>query len=405
MIIKQLFISSIVCVQCIIVAISCAGQPRYEISIEETVNIVNTAGGMMNLVRAPDGTLYLLTQTDELDKTLVRSSDEGKTWEPMPVHFRGADPNQIPTGFGISRDGKLWILHQQIPDDGGHGFAGKKLYVSTSEHGKTWKTSEIDFAPLAPGGPDKPYATANSSWCYCNFVEDAAGTLMFSTSLRYADWADWLQEDQTRPGVRDVMIRSHDRGKTWGDATIVHQHATETDHAVDPFNPNHILSASRKQRKILANENRTDVEKEALIAGTPHAGTVYPWKGGLLLESFDAGRTFREVPDSYTGFYGHRGNILWTKNNVVIFSHCIGKSVKTELPSASHVARISLDGGKTWLSDKGGLTPRVNQSKRFLLVHDDQGVTIDVANGRYLTVIRNQPIRGFFWQLKEIGKN
>ena len=377
-----------------------ADQPAYEITIEETVDISDMAGGMMNLLRHPDGTLWLNIQSGDLAKTLVHSSDEGKTWKPVPIHWSGVQPDQFPNGFGISRDGRLWILHQQKPGDQGHAYKGRKLYVSVSaDHGGSWQTTEIDFHSLAPGGRADPYKTANTAHAYNNFIEDANGTLMFSTSLRYADWADWKQEDQGRPGIRDVMVRSHDGGQTWDDATIVHQHATETDHAVNPANPMHLLSATRKQRMILRGEQRAQAEKEALIEGTPHIGTPYVWKGGLLLESMDGGRTFQEIPHSYTGFYGHRANILWTKSNVVIFSHCIGKSVDTDLPSPSHVARISLDGGKTWLAKEGGVTSRVDQSKAFLFCRGDQTVTIDVSGGRYFTAIRNPPVRGFFWRL------
>ena len=379
-----------------------AEEPSFEIAIDQSVEIIDAQGGMMNLLRHQDGTLWLNIQSAELDKTLLRSSDEGQTWEPVPIRWSGVQPDQNPTGFGISRDGRLWILHQQKPGGEGHDFKNRKLYVSVSaDRGGSWQTTTIDFAPLAPGGPANPYATAETATCYSNFIEDPDGMLMFSTSLRYADWKDWEQEDQTRPGIRDVMIRSHDGGLTWGDATIVHQHATETDHSVNPANPKHLLSATRKQRMILRDEDRTQVEREALIEGTPHTGTAYVWKGGLLLESTDGGRTFREIPHSYTGFYGHRANILWTDDNVIIFSHCIGESVDTELPPLSHVARISPDGGKTWLAKDGGVTPRVDQSKAFLLCRSHHTVTIDVADGRYFTAIRKYPVRGFFWRLQK----
>jgi hypothetical protein len=68
-------------------------------------------------------------------------------------------------------------------------------------------------------------------------VERPDGSAFFSLSMRYDDWEDYSQEDQTRPGVRDVMVRTGDGGRTWGDPTIVHQHATETAYAVDPNDP------------------------------------------------------------------------------------------------------------------------------------------------------------------------
>ncbi len=48
------------------------------------------------------------------------------------------------------------------------------------------------------------------------------------------------------------MIRTKDGGQTWGDPTFVRcWGATETDFAVDPKDPDHILAMSRKQRGLV----------------------------------------------------------------------------------------------------------------------------------------------------------
>ena len=378
---------------------------RARIIIEERIDMLpmGPAVGMTRMLRHPDGTIYYNTQSEH---GLARSCDKGRTWDLLPLHFPEAQPDQFPSGFGITREGRLFIVHQQAPGAGGHDFTHRELYVSFSvDCGTTWETTSIDFARLAPGAPRDPYATADTAHCFASFIELPDGALMFSTSLRYADWDQYLQEDQSRPGIRDVMIRSHDGGHTWGDATLVHQHATETDHAIDPHNPDRILSASRKQRPLLPGEEQEAVEKQAFLWGTKYSGTAWPWKGGILLESTDRGRTFREVPESYTGYYGHRAGICWASNNIVIFAHNDGYSHDREPPIPRCVARLSLDGGRTWVDGTRDGTPAMNRSTQF----SEPGgpSTIEVAPDRFFTAYREfsydrtqSAVRGVFWHLE-----
>ena len=132
--------------------------------------------------------------------------------------------------------------------DGKHVPASdQRGFVSvSSDGGRTWQTSEIDARGFAPGARQDPYTSIEIAWCHPNFVEQKDGTVFFSLSMRYDDWDDFSQADQSRPGIRDVRVRTADGGKDpWGDPTIVHQHATETAYAVDPHNPDHILAATR----------------------------------------------------------------------------------------------------------------------------------------------------------------
>ena len=352
--------------------------------------------GMLNLLRHPNGSIWLHTGKEDLGHTLFRSKDNGESWKPVLISLPEAQPNQYIAGLGITRDGKLWLVHQQLPDNGGTSFVGKKLHVSCSEDdGRTWKTATVDFGPLAPTGKEDPFEMACAAWAYCSFIESPDGTLMFSTSLRYPDWKDYQQKDQTRPGIRDVMVRSKDGGKTWGDATLVHQHATETDHAVDPIDPDRILAASRKQSFMLPGDNPKEVER---ITGQSEG---WVWKGGLLLESTDGGRVFKEVPGSYVGYYAHRANLLWTNDNVVIFEHNLGQRNK------SRMGRISFDGGKTWIADDGKKsTPLLAKSKKFEMFGNTGSATIDVGPNQFMTVYlgkrgpKGWPIKRAFWRLK-----
>ena len=225
-----------------------------------------------NVVRGPDGAIWL--NTGEPKPGLFRSKDQGRTWETIPVELPQAPPGQHLAGFHVARDGSLWLLHQAPPTHTVDGksveYRDRRVFFSKStDGGRTWETREIDYGRFAPDPEADPYTSMETAWCHPNFVERPDGTAFFSLSMRYPDWADWHQEDQSRPGIRDVMVRTRDGGKTWGDSTIVHQHATETAYAVDPNDPDHIYAATRIQRKALPGEDLQAIRKLSAMDMTP----------------------------------------------------------------------------------------------------------------------------------------
>ena len=75
------------------------------------------------------------------------------------------------------------------------------------------RIQEVDYPSFAPAGTG-PYVSMGVTGCHPNFVERPDGSLMFSASMRYAEAEDYGQEDQSRPGIRDVLIRSTVRSRT-----------------------------------------------------------------------------------------------------------------------------------------------------------------------------------------------
>ena len=409
---------------------------RVEMMIEKHVDILPTGPpvGMMKMVQAPDGTIYINTQSWASSLALLKSTDNCQTWTAVPVKFSdpGMWPSQTIWAFTVTRDGRLWAVHQPTKHVAHAGVIPtgvktwpvdkiKPFWVSrSSDGGRTWTSTCIDFDQMAfPNEAKNPYVKVDIS--YSSIIERPDGTVMFAANMWFhRDYtrevggfpALFMNPDPSRRGIPYVMIRTTDGGKTWGDPTFVRQWgATETDFAVDPKDPDHILAMSRKQRGLIPGE-----DKEA-VYGQARAVLAWecPFKGSQLLESNDGGRTFEEVPNAYTGFYGHRGAICWTERDVVIATYMFdpdvprGESRPHAPPSKLYVGgAISLDGGKTWVDGTRTGTTNFEESKRFVFNPEDAGATptIEVAPNRYFTVSlfwrgTENAVKGFFWHLED----
>jgi len=146
-----------------------------------------------------------------------------------------------------------------------------------------------------------------------------------------------------------------------------------------------------------------DAASVARQAGVP-PDTAWPWKGAILLESQDGGRSFREVPDSYLGYYSHRGTMLWTKENVIIAPH-------TALGPSDYrlVVNLSLDGGKTWVDGTKHGAIAMSKARDFELVPNPPGFsfttpTVRLSRNHFLTVHCSgtpMAVKGVFWHIED----
>ena len=372
--------------------------PGAKIEIEGEVQVDPEESGlarsMLGMVTHPDGSIYLNTQTQQ---RLYKSVDQGRSWTLLPVDLPDAPPDQVQHGLFVSRDGRLWLMHQSS--------GGKDLFVSvSSDSGSTWKTASVDFGTLSPGGSEDPYVLCAND--YNTFFQEEDGTVVLGVGLRYADHRDYQQEDRSRPGFHETLIRTRDDGASWGDPTEVHQHVAETGYAVDPDDPMRVLAMTRIQRPPFPGE---DVAAMSKRTGAPEGASAI-YKQGILLESTDGGRTFQEVPGSLNEYYGHRGTILWTPSNVVVITHQGGVPGKSA-PDGTVLARVSLDGGRTWVDGTESGTPSMADSTRFLLVphppgHSFTAPTVELEPDHFLTVYttthpgwESGAVKGIFWRL------
>ena len=361
-----------------------------------------------NLARDPRGTIWLNTTTT--DPGLFKTSDGGASWTSVKVRLPDVPPNQHIAGFTVTRDAHLWAVHQTLPTDGGSTYDPAAYVSHSSDDGQSWHTTPLDNPNFAPGAPQDPYTKIQVAWCHPNFLERPDGSLMFSASMRYDDWDDYQQEDQTRPGIRDVMVRTKDGGKTWGDPTIVHQHATETAYAADPNGPDRILATTRIQRFALPGENEEEIRRTTTGVPYPPGGFLY--KNGLLLESTDGGRSFREIEGGLTWFGAYRHALVWTEENIVVSLCATGQAPGKDQFIQQKIARVSLDGGRTWVDDSNAGTPYFNQAKRYFVIpeHPPEHLykvsatpTIAISPDRFLTVYRFKgegSLKSLFWHLE-----
>jgi CubicO group peptidase (beta-lactamase class C family) len=237
------------------------------------------------------------------------------------------------------------------------------------------------------------------------FIEQSDGTLMFTTTLVPAE--DYKRKyphmgppeapnyeygGKPQDLFGDIIFRSTDGGQTWGDPSHVYTDLNphESALAIDPKNPNRILEFARIQRLVRPDE---DAKEMMRMTGNPRPY----YKQAALFESTDGGRKFRLVPSGMTDWYGHRGSILWTKRNVVVLTHNAGQNDSRVL------ARISLDGGRTWVDGNEQATALMTKSTKFVLApsHSFTTPTVELAENHFLTVycIGNFAVRGVFWHL------
>ena len=257
---------------------------RVRVEIEGEVEIVPPGSGqgrgMLGIIRHPDGSIFVNTQT----RGLVRSTDNGRTWEAIEAENAFA--------LGVSRDGRLWLAGQTAQD---------AVSVSrSSDRGRSWTATVVDGAGLAPASK-RPYDWVGDD--YNTFLESPDGTLMLGVGARYLPWyyrdPNLMRDGLVRPDADIgglILIRSTDGGTSWGDPTLMHPFVCETGLAADPFNPDHLLAMTRIQRPLLAGENRKKTQEKTGFPPDLPSPEPSIYKNGLLLESHDAAAPSEKCP-------------------------------------------------------------------------------------------------------------
>jgi hypothetical protein len=144
---------------------------------------------------------------------------------------------------------------------------------------------------------------------------------------------------------------------SWADPTKLSDDVYECATAADPNQPGRLLTIGRVQRPLHAGEDEAAARRATGCPLDCPPGDISFYKNGVLLASTDHGRSFGEA--TMLGYYEYRGTILWTPSGTVVITTqpANGNGNGTQPPNGAEgsvLARVSLDGGRTWLVEGGG---------------------------------------------------
>ena len=245
-------------------------------------------------------------------KHLWKSVDKGRTWT------RGKLPHATAGGFGILADDTFLLVY----DEPGYGTS----VIRSVDHGETWsRPFRLDIGP---------YDQSGGGWAHVYQCPDS--TAMITVTLRHGKkWKIW--DAPMVCGIRDHIYRSTDGGKTWGDRTLLSVHAAESS-LLALRGSGRMLVFIRHQRSHLPD----DPDDLWTRTGAPE-GNPYVCKNGMIAESDDGGRTWRNhrIFDIYGSVPGeliqppdNRVAAVWLQR----YPH----------EDAEIRVRISADGGRNW---------------------------------------------------------
>lgn len=236
---------------------------------------------------------------------LWKSTDRGETWSMNELPRRGGG------GFGILND-DIFVLVLYSKDHSVNSV------IRSTDYGKTWSDPvELDIRPYDFGG---------GGWSHV--YQHPNGTAMITVTLRSND----------RKNVfHDYVFRSPDGGLTWGDRTLLVPYSAESS-LMALRGSNRMLAYVRAQRNALPDDPKDFWKQTGASQGNP-----WPLKNGVVAESTDGGRTWKNhrLFDTYGSVPGEiiqvpdgRVAALWLQRYPY---------QKSEIR-----VRISNDEGRTW---------------------------------------------------------
>ena len=183
--------------------------------------------------RHPDGSLVYTSR----DHRIHRSTDEGLTWSLVAeVPLSGRQPSVF--GFGVTGEGTFLLSYAVLidPADPARGAYNthQPRVARSDDGGRTWTDAE-----LAPR-PTRYCGLGDGS----RIVQVAGGTVIACCSNAWNDAARQAGYEG------DVLLRSHDDGRTWGDWTVLPPGSCESNLLELPSGE--LLCATRYQREYLS---------------------------------------------------------------------------------------------------------------------------------------------------------
>ncbi len=277
--------------------------------------------------RHPDGSLVYSSR----DCRIHRSTDEGRTWSFVAgIPMSGREP--LVFGFGVTGAGTFLASYAALIDDADRSrgtFPTREPRVARSDDdGRTWTDSE-----LAPR-PTRYCGLGDGS----RIVQLADGTVICFCSNAWNDATH-------RAGYEgDVLLRSQDDGRSWGDWTVLPPGSCESNLLELPSGE--LLCATRFQRESL--------HPDLFDAPADQGGGHETWPAPSL-NRVGPGRYKNEAI-----MLSGNGGYDWTTPFLVTRMHMVSADA-VALPDGRVVltydhkdavggprALVSPDGGRTW---------------------------------------------------------
>ena len=336
-----------------------------------------------------DGVIYVA-----LYARIFYSSDGGRSWGIRTLDVESLDPpmkgkasavlsHRNYDSFGVLRDGTLlWGYLASDPDT--------DFLLRSTDGGQSWQPwSQLDrLSPFTRAGGDQN----------C-LLELRDGTLFWPTIL--AAQEDYAQ-DKSAPPPTTYVFRSNDGGKTWDEKHALQEWGTETN--LVELEDGRLLAAIRYQRA--AESPRPASEPDYLIEDWKQREMQKSIVGKrvFLSDSEDRGRNwkgFRSIWREPGGpmdldFGQAHGHLVRLSDGTVVLV------VEDRYPEGDVRARISRDGGQTWLPEVYHLSPGHGYGASVVLSDD----TIVTALGNTPLDDRGRPVGSGFtaqvvrWRLK-----
>ena len=285
-----------------------------------------------------DGIIYVA-----LYARIFSSQDGGRSWETRTLDVESLDPpmkGENYDSFGVLRDGTLlWGYRATDPDT--------NFLVRSTDGGESWHPwSRLDkLSPFSRAGGNQN----------C-LLELRDGTLLWPTILAAQEA---YAQDRSAPPPTTYVFRSTDWGKTWDEKHPLQEWGTETNLA--ELEGGGLLAAIRYQR--MAESPRPASEPEYLIQDwnqrEMQKGTV--GKRVFLSDSEDGGRSWkgfrpiwREPGGAMDLEFGQaHGHLVQLSDGTVV----LVVEDRYPYPEGDVRARVSRDGGQTWLPEVYHLSP------------------------------------------------
>ncbi len=274
----------------------------------------------------------------EIDLTMRRSLDNGRTWEPLSIivpHTKGEPTSNI-TPI-VDRDGSIHLLYQVNYEEA--------WYMKSADDGKTWsKPRDITYAfdqfkkdynwkVLAPGPG--------------HAIQLNSGRLLVPV---------WLCiPDRSKPGGDHrpscvATIYSDDHGKTWNRGDIISNNndlAAGTNDTI--LNPNESVVLQLSDGRVMINMRNESHVNRRLISYSPDGITRWsrPVFDNELFEPVCMASLIR-----ITGKRQDRNRILFVNPDSRTHPIPVNKYKRVNKPRENLTAKLSYDEGKTWQVQK-----------------------------------------------------